>query len=144
MLWFGPTSSIFDITTFLLLFFVMAPQVLGGNYGSLNQDGQEIFMGLFHAGWFVMSLWSQTIVLYALRTEKLPFIQSNPSFPFFLVTMLGIVVGTLVPFTNLGEAIGLLSLPSNYWIGLLLTVLAYLLLVTLVKHWYINKNGELL
>lgn len=144
MLWFGPTSSIFDIISFALLFFVMAPQVLGGNYSSLNQEGQEIFMGLFHAGWFVMSLWTQTMVLYALRSKKLPFIQSNPSLPFFLITMMGIILGTAVPFTALGETIGLLSLPSNYWLGLALTVLAYLTLVTLVKHWYIKKYDELL
>lgn len=144
MFWFGPTSSIFDITTFALLFFVMAPQVLGGNYGSLNEDGQELFMALFHAGWFVMSLWSQTMVLYALRTEKLPFIQSNPSVPFFLVTMLGIVVGTIVPFTELGTSIGLASLPGNYWIGLGITLVAYIALVTVVKNWYVKSHGNLL
>lgn len=144
MFWFGPTSSIFDITTFALLFFVMAPQVLGGNYGSLNEDGQELFMALFHAGWFVMSLWSQTMVLYALRTEKLPFIQSNPSVPFFLVTMLGIVVGTIVPFTELGTSIGLASLPGNYWIGLAITLVAYIALVTVVKNWYVKSHGNLL
>lgn len=144
MLWFGPTSSIFDITSFALLYFVMAPQVLGGNYPTLLEDQQEIFMGLFHAGWFVMSLWTQTMVLYALRSKKLPFIQSNPSLPFFLITLLGIIVGTAVPFTNLGNAIGLLSLPSNYWLGLILTVLAYLVLVTIVKHYYIKKYKELL
>lgn len=144
MFWFGPTSSIFDITTFALLFFVMAPQVLGGNYSALPEDGQEIFMGLFHSGWFVMSLWSQTMVLYALRSKKLPFIQSNPSLPFFLITMLGIVIGSIVPFTVLGESIGLLALPVSYWFGLVLTVLAYLTLVTIVKHYYIDKYGELL
>lgn len=144
MFWFGPTSSIFDITTFVLLFFVMAPQVLGGNYSALTEDGQEIFMGLFHSGWFVMSLWSQTMVLYALRSKKLPFIQSNPSLPFFLVTMLGIVIGSIVPFTVLGESIGLLALPVSYWFGLVLTVLAYLVLVTIVKHYYIDKYDELL
>ena len=84
------------------------------------------------------------MVLYALRTEKLPFIQSNPSVPFFFVTMLGIVVGTIVPFTELGTSIGLASLPGNYWIGLAITLVAYIALVTVVKNWYVKSHGNLL
>lgn len=144
MFWFGPTSSIFDITTFALLFFVLLPRELGGNYAGLNADGQELFTALFHAGWFVMSLWSQTLVLYALRTEKLPFVESIPSKAFLTVTLLGIIVGTVIPFTSLGASIGLMNLPSLYWLGLAITVIAYIVLVTIVKHWYVKAYGELL
>lgn len=144
MIWFGPTSSIFDITTFGLLFFVIGPKLLGGSFSSLNGTEQAYFIAIFHAGWFVLSLWSQTMVLYALRTPKIPFIQSNPSLPFFVVTLLGILVGTVLPFTSIGENIGLVSLPMSYWLWLIITVIAYLAVVTLVKHFYIKRYGELL
>lgn len=144
MVWFGPTSSVFDLTTFGLLFFVIGPQLLGGQFSSLTGTEQAYFIAIFHAGWFVLSLWSQTMVLYALRTPKIPFLQSNPSLPFFVVTMLGIVIGTVLPFTSIGTSIGLVSLPMNYWLWLIVTVIAYLAVVTLVKRFYVRRYGELL
>ena len=99
---------------------------------------------MFHAGWFVESLWTQTLVLHALRTPKVPFLQSNATFIMFSITTLGILVGSVLPFTNFGEGLGLLPLPANYWIWLIVTVIAYLGLVTFMKKIYINKFGELL
>lgn len=144
MVWFGPTSSIFDITTYLLMYFVICPAVLGGPFHSLNGGEQVLFIALFHAGWFVESLWSQTIVLHALRTEKLPFIQSNASFVMTTITLIGIIVGTILPFTDFGAGLGLVGLPTAYWLWLAVTILAYLLLVTLVKHVYVKRYQELL
>ncbi|WP_019724548.1 magnesium-translocating P-type ATPase, partial [Enterococcus mundtii] len=144
MVYFGPTSSVFDITTYLLMYFVICPAVVGGSYHTLTGSQQVLFIALFHAGWFVESLWTQTLVLHALRTPKVPFLQSNATFIMFSITTLGILVGSVLPFTNFGEGLGLLPLPANYWIWLIVTVIAYLGLVTFMKKIYINKFGELL
>ncbi|MBO1300251.1 MULTISPECIES: magnesium-translocating P-type ATPase [unclassified Enterococcus] len=144
MVYFGPTSSIFDITTYLLMYFVICPAVVGGSYHTLTGSQQVLFIALFHAGWFVESLWTQTLVLHALRTPKVPFLQSNATFIMFSITTLGILVGSVLPFTNFGQGLGLLPLPANYWIWLIVTVIAYLGLVTFIKKIYINKFGELL
>ncbi|WP_289779827.1 magnesium-translocating P-type ATPase [Treponema phagedenis] len=144
MIWFGPTSSIFDITTFIILFFVLIPSALGGTYSSFTEAGQEHFESLFHTGWFIMSLWTQTLVLYALRTRKLPFVESRPSFIMATITLLGIFVGTLIPFTHIGSFLELTILPNTYWILLASTVAAYLVLVTIVKKIYTKRFGELL
>lgn len=144
MVYFGPTSSVFDITTYLLMYFVICPAVVGGSYHTLTGSQQVLFIALFHAGWFVESLWTQTLVLHALRTPKVPFLQSNATFIMFSITTLGILVGSILPFTNFGEGLGLLPLPANYWIWLIVTVIAYLGLVTFMKKIYINKFGELL
>lgn len=144
MVYFGPTSSVFDITTYLLMYFVICPAVVGGSYHTLTGSQQVLFIALFHAGWFVESLWTQILVLHALRTPKVPFLQSNATFIMFSITTLGILVGSVLPFTNFGEGLGLLPLPANYWIWLIVTVIAYLGLVTFMKKIYINKFGELL
>ncbi|MEG1045426.1 magnesium-translocating P-type ATPase [Carnobacterium sp.] len=144
MKWIGPTSSVFDITTYLLMFFVICPQVLGGSYSSLPPEKQLIFAALFNAGWFVESLWSQTLVIHALRTPKVPFLQSRASFIVTTVTGLGIAVGTVLPYTNLGAHLGMVPLPLNFFGWLALTIIAYLTLVTFMKKIYIKRFGELL
>ncbi|MBE8830588.1 magnesium-translocating P-type ATPase [Enterococcus hirae] len=144
MVYFGPTSSIFDITTYLLMYFIICPAVVGGDFHTLDAQQKIVFIALFHAGWFVESLWSQTLVLHALRTPKIPFIQSNATFAMFTITTLGIVVGSILPFTGFGAELGLMPLPGTYWIWLVVTILAYLTLVTMVKKFYIKKFGELL
>ena len=144
MVYFGPTSSIFDITTYLLMYFIICPAVVGGDFHTLDAQQKIVFIALFHAGWFVESLWSQTLVLHALRTPKIPFIQSNATFAMFTITTLGIVVGSILPFTGFGAELGLMPLPGIYWTWLVVTILAYLTLVTMVKKFYIKKFGELL
>ncbi len=144
MRWLGPTSSIFDITTYALMYFVICPAVAGGSYHSLNVEQQALFVAVFHAGWFVESLWSQTLVIHTLRTPKLPFLQSNASFILTTITSIGIAVGSILPFTAFGENLGLAPLPSNYWGFLAVTIVAYLVLVMFVKKIYVNRFGELL
>lgn len=144
MKWIGPTSSVFDITTYLLMFFVICPQVLGGSYSSLPPEKQLIFLLCLIFGWFVESLWSQTLVIHALRTPKVPFLQSRASFIVTTVTGLGIAVGTVLPYTNLGAHLGMVPLPLNFFGWLALTIIAYLTLVTFMKKIYIKRFGELL
>lgn len=143
MVYFGPTSSIFDITTYLLMYFVICPAVVGGSFHTLDSSQQVIFIALFHAGWFVESLWTQTLVLHALRTPKIPFIQSNATFAMLVITTLGIIVGSVLPFTGFGAELGLMPLLAITGYGFI-TVVAYLALVTAVKKIYIRRFQELL
>ncbi|MEG0254963.1 magnesium-translocating P-type ATPase [Vagococcus sp.] len=144
MKWLGPTSSIFDITTFALMYFVICPAVVGGSYHSLNAEQQILFVAVFHAGWFVESLWSQTLVIHTLRTPKMPFLQSNASFILTTITSIGIAIGSILPFTAFGERLDLAPLPSSYWGYLAVTIVAYLVLVMIVKKIYVKRFGELL
>ena len=144
MVWFGPTSSIFDITTFLISFFVIAPSVAGGAYGTLSVEQKVLFITVFQSSWFIVSLWTQTLVLHTLRTPKIPFIESNASFIMTTITTLGIVIGSIAPYTKLGDLLGLAPLPASTWWMLAITVIAYLALVQVVKNIYVKKYGELL
>ncbi|MCL1986165.1 MAG: magnesium-translocating P-type ATPase [Betaproteobacteria bacterium] len=143
MLWIGPTSSVFDITTYLLMFFVICPAVLGGMHGAPGVNGSA-FEALFHTGWFVESLWSQTLVIHMIRTPKIPFLQSRASFPVLCFTSVGIALGTLIPYTGFGNNVGMMALPGAYYGWLAATLAAYMLLVTLLKMAYTKKYGELL
>ena len=146
MLWMGPVSSIFDIATYLLLYFVIAPMACGGmTFAQLtNPAMQDKFAALFQTGWFIESMWTQTLVMHMIRTKKLPFIQSRASLPVMLLTMLGIAVVTLLPFTPLAAPLGLCALPPVYFAYLALIVMGYMVLATLMKKLYIRKYHELL
>ena len=146
MLWMGPVSSLFDIATYLLLYFVIAPMACGGlTFAQLtNPAMQDKFAALFQTGWFIESMWTQTLVMHMIRTKKLPFIQSRASLPVMLLTMLGIAVVTLLPFTPLAAPLGLCALPPVYFGYLALIVLGYMVLATLMKKLYIRKYHELL
>ena len=69
MRWFG-NEFYFDIVTYLFMYFIVCPAILGGSFFELNGADQLLFIGIFHAGWFIESLWSQMLVLHFLRTEK--------------------------------------------------------------------------
>ena len=146
MLWFGPTSSIFDITTFGVLYFLIAPMMTGGlHYHELTDTTMKLlFVAVFHAGWFVESMWTQTMVIHMIRTPKIPFIQSRASAPLLLLSVLGIAVLTTIPFTPFGASLGLTGLPLIYFAWLSLTVVLYMLLVQTFKRIFIRRYGELL
>lgn len=154
MIWIGPTSSIFDFTTYIFMYFVFCPMFVSN--GILFNDlptyysGTELFtmqaqyIGLFQAGWFVESMWSQTLVIHMIRTPKLPFIQSHASAPVTLLTMAGIAVLTIIPFTGLGTALGFVALPAAYFAYLIPCILLYMALATSLKKAYVRHYGELL
>jgi len=144
MLWFGPISSIFDITTYILMFFLVGPKVIGNSYLLLPESLKLQFASLFQTGWFVESLWTQTMVVHMLRTEKMPFIQSTASWPLMLFTSLGVTIGTIIPFTSIGESLGFVPLPGIYFLFLMITLTAYLIVAQYVKVRFIHKFGSLL
>lgn len=146
MLWIGPTSSGFDITTYLLLYFVICPSLCGGLLFHRITDtaAQAYFIAIFQAGWFVESMWTQTLVIHMIRTPKIPFIQSRASASLTLLTFAGIILLTVIPFTPFGTALGLAALPLSFFGWLALTVILYMVVVTVVKKIYIRRCGELL
>jgi Mg2+-importing ATPase len=126
MVLIGPISSIFDITTFCLLWYV-----LGAN--------SRAHQSLFQSGWFIEGLLSQILIVHMLRTQKVPFLQSIASAPVLFVTAAAMVIGSIIPFTPFGASIGLQSLPGSYFLWLAITLITYCLLTQIVKTWYIRR-----
>ena len=146
MLRIGPTSSVFDIATFLLMYFVICPAFTGGElYTSLTDPASRaLYVSIFQTGWFVESMWSQALVIHMLRTPKLPFVQSRAAAPVTLLTLAGSCAVTVIPFTPLGTALGFTALPAAYFLWLAAIVAGYMLLATAVKKSYVCRYGELL
>lgn len=146
MLRIGPTSSVFDIATFLLMYFVICPAFTGGElYTSLTDPASRaLYVSIFQTGWFVESMWSQALVIHMLRTPKLPFVQSRAAAPVTLLTLAGSCAVTVIPFTPLGRALGFTALPAAYFLWLAAIVAGYMLLATAVKKSYVRRYGELL
>ncbi len=154
MIWIGPTSSIFDFTTYIFMYFVFCPRFvsngalfseLSAHYsGAELEKVQALYIGMFQAGWFVESMWSQTLVIHMIRTAKLPFIQSRASTSVTLLTMSGIAALTIIPFTPLGTALGFVALPASYFAYLIPCILLYMMLATSLKKAYVRHYGELL
>lgn len=146
MLRIGPTSSVFDIATFLLMYFVICPAFTGGElYTSLtNPASRALYVSIFQTGWFVESMWSQALVIHMLRTPKLPFVQSRAAAPVTLLTLAGSCAVTVIPFTPLGTALGFTAIPAAYFLWLAAIVAGYMLLATAVKKSYVRRYGELL
>lgn len=146
MFWIGPTSSVFDITTYLLMYFIICPAMCGGQlfHNISDPSTQAMYISIFQAGWFVESMWSQTLVIHMIRTPKIPFIQSHASFSVTSLTFAGIIALTVIPFTSFGSSIGLSPLPLVYFGWLIITILLYMVLVTIFKNIFVRKYGELL
>ncbi|MBO9663111.1 magnesium-translocating P-type ATPase [Dokdonella sp.] len=125
----GPISSIFDLTTFLLMWYV---------FGA-DSPAQA---ALFQSGWFVEGLLSQTLIVHMIRTRRIPFVQSWAAAPVLSLTATIMLAGMLLPFTSLGAKIGMVPLPSAYFGWLALTLLCYCGLTQAVKVWYIRRYGR--
>lgn len=144
MVRFGPISSLFDILTYVLLFFVVCPAICGAQYAAITDDALKMqFIALFQTGWFVESVFTQTLVIYMLRSAHLPFGKYRASAPVIALTLCGIAFLTAVPFT-FGEAIGLCPLPLVYFGMLAGIVLAYMLSATFAKKLYVRRYKALL
>ncbi|QWE15883.1 magnesium-translocating P-type ATPase [Polynucleobacter sp. AP-Nino-20-G2] len=124
----GPISSVFDYATFALLWYIV-----GAN--SIAQAG------LFQTGWFVESLLSQTLIVHIIRTGRIPFIQSRPSWPLLITTSVICGVAAVLPYTVLSGPLGMEALPAIYWYGLLPILLVYLVLTQLVKSMLVKRFG---
>lgn len=147
-------NSIFDFLTYIFMYFVFCPRFVSGGVlyndlvnhfsGAQLAQVQAAYIALFQAGWFVESMWSQTLVIHMIRTPKIPFIQSRASAPLTLLTCTGIAVLTAIPFTPLGGLLGFSALPVSYFAYLIPCILLYMVLATSLKKAYEHHYGELL
>ena len=154
MMWIGPTSSVFDWMTYIFMYFVFCPLFVsrGVLYNDLASHFagadlvrmQTAYVAMFQTGWFIESMWSQTLVIHMIRTPKLPFLQSHASAPLTLMTFTGIGVLTIIPFTTFGRMLGFVALPTAYFAYLIPCILLYMVLATSLKKAYVRHYGELL
>ncbi len=126
MIWIGPISSIFDLTTYLLMWY-------------LFQCRSAEMQALFQSGWFVEGLLSQTLIVHMIRTRKIPFIQSRASWPVMAMTFAIMAFGIAIPFTPFGASIGLVALPWSYFPWLAATLTAYCVLTQAIKNRYVKR-----
>ena len=125
MLIIGPISSIYDFLTYGVMLFIFHANA-----------------SLFHTGWFIESLCTQTLVIYVIRTGKVPFLESRPSGFLVLTSLVIISIGMIIPFTPLAGPFGFTAPPPAYFAVLFFIVLTYLFLVQGVKTWFIKKFGH--
>jgi Mg2+-importing ATPase len=118
-LFFGPFSSLYDFLTYGIMLFI---------FGASE--------ALFQSGWFVESFWTEVLVIFVIRTRRIPFARSRPGKWLTVLTILCVAIGTIIPFTILGGFLGFTQLPMQYWILLFLMVATYLLLVDAGKVFF--------
>jgi P-type Mg2+ transporter len=127
ILFIGPISSIFDYLTFFMMLYVF------------NCWHNPV---LFHTGWFVESLFTQTLIIHVIRTNKIPFIQSRASWPLIITSVIIVAVGAWLTVSPLANTLGFVLLPPRYWLFLALMLLGYAILTQVVKTWFIRRFGE--
>ena len=147
ILFIGPISSIFDYTTYALMYWVFkcgnlalaAPAGLAATFTNHSPD-DTYAAALFHTGWFVESLMTQTLIIHVIRTRQIPFIQSRASLPVTFTTVLIMAAGAWLPYSPVASFLGLVALPVLFWPFLIATLLCYVLLTQVVKMWLIRKS----
>ncbi|MFA6563459.1 MAG: magnesium-translocating P-type ATPase [Verrucomicrobiia bacterium] len=144
----GPISSIFDYTTYAMMWFVFKcdqlslapPAELAERFSKTAAPDDTYAAALFHTGWFVESLMTQTLIIHIIRTNLIPFIQSRASWQLTMTTVLIMAIGAWLPYSPAASALGFVPLPPLYWLLLLATLLCYVGLTQLVKMWLIRKS----
>jgi P-type Mg2+ transporter len=127
ILFIGPISSIFDYLTFFIMLYV---------FNCWHNPA------LFHTGWFVESLFTQTLVIHVIRTSKIPFLQSRASWPLIATSLIIVAVGAWLTVSPLADTLGFVPLPTLYWPLLAIMLLCYVVLTQVVKTWFIHRFGE--
>jgi Mg2+-importing ATPase len=127
ILFIGPISSVFDYTTFFILIMVFG--------GLTNAD-------FFHTGWFIESLFTQTLIIHVIRTNKIPFIQSRASRALMITSILIVAIGAYLPYSPLATDLGFVPLPTLYWLFLLGILIAYVILTQFIKTWFYRRYGD--
>jgi Mg2+-importing ATPase len=139
MVFIGPISSIFDYATYFLMLYFFGCIAFGKPGTSPEQS--KFFERLFHTGWFVESLLTQTLIVYIIRTHRIPFIQSRPSAPMLATTVLVMAFGTWLPYSPLARWLGFVPLPGIYFLWIAGFLLTYSVLTHAVKMWFAHKFG---
>jgi Mg2+-importing ATPase len=148
MLFIGPISSIFDYSTFcVMLFFfkcnnlgLVPPPEMLARFAGVTDPDQTYAAALFHTGWFVESLMTQTLIIHVIRTNGIPFIQSRASWQLTMTSILIMGIGAYLPFSPLAKPLGFVPLPWQFWPILAATLLCYVMLTQLIKMWLVKKK----
>lgn len=148
IIFIGPISSIFDYTTYAMMWFIFKcsdlhlapPAYLAGRFANATSPNDTYAAALFHTGWFVESLMTQTLIVHVIRTNLIPFIQSRASWQLTMTTLLIMAIGAYLPVSPLGAFLGFVPLPPLYWVMLVATLLCYLGLTQIVKTWLLKKR----
>src|SRR5450830_758210 len=127
ILFIGPISSLFDYLTFFMMLYV---------FNCWKNPA------LFHTGWFVESLFTQTLIIHVIRTNKIPFFQSWASWPLILSSVIIVALAALLTVSPLADTLGFVPLPPRYWLYLGLMLLGYAVLTQVVKTWFIRRFGD--
>ena len=127
ILFIGPISSIFDYLTFFMMLYL---------FDSWQNPA------LFHTGWFVESIFTQTLIIHVIRTNKIPFFQSWASWPLILSSVIIVALGALLTISPLADTLGLVPLPARYWLLLAAILVSYVVLTQLVKTWFYRRFAE--
>jgi Mg2+-importing ATPase len=127
ILFIGPLSSVFDYLTFFLMLYV---------FKCWHNPA------LFHTGWFVESLFTQTLIIHVIRTNKIPFIQSRASWPLIATSLAIVAVGAWLTVSPLASTLGFVPLPASFWLFLAVMLLGYALLTQVVKSWFVRRFGD--
>jgi len=143
----GPISSIFDYTTFGIMWFyfkcsnlTMLPAEMASRFAGITDPDKIYAASLFQTGWFVESIMTQTLIIHVIRTNQIPFIQSRASWQLTMTTIAIMGIGAILPFTPLARYLGFVPLPWQFWPLLALTLLCYVGLTQLIKSWMVRKN----
>jgi Mg2+-importing ATPase len=128
MLFIGPISSLFDYSTYCLMYFAFRATTVGQ-------------ASLFQTGWFVESLLSQTLIIHIIRTRRIPFIESRASTPLILTSLAVCAAGLWLPVSPFAAALGFVALPPLYWPALAAMLVVYLALTHAMKTWFHRRFG---
>ncbi len=140
MLCVGPISSVFDYATFFLMLYFFGC-VSFSAAGTPLADKVHLEK-LFHTGWFVESLLTQTFIVYIIRTKKIPFLQSAPGLPMVFATVTVILVGVFLPYSHFADKLGFVPLPAAYWLWITGFMALYAVMTHGVKVWFYKKFGD--
>ena len=139
MVFIGPVSSIFDYATFALMWFFFGCRAFIDP--AVESVGREAAARLFHTGWFVESLLTQTLIVHIIRTRRVPFIGSRASLPMTLMTVAVMAIGAWLPYSSFASTLGLVPLPPVYWAWIALFLFSYAALTHVVKTWFFKRYG---
>jgi Mg2+-importing ATPase len=127
IIFIGPLSSIFDYATFWIMIYV---------FHAWNNPA------LFQTGWFVESIFTQTLIIHVIRTKKIPFIQSRASWPLIISSVIIVAAGVWLTVSPLAGTLGFVTLPPSFWLYLAGLMVGYVILTQLVKTWFYHRYNE--
>jgi P-type Mg2+ transporter len=149
IIFIGPISSIFDYTTYAIMYFYFKCGDLGlvpptpelvARFANAKDSDHTYAAALFSTGWFVESLMTQTLIVHVIRTNQIPFIQSRASWQLTMTTLTIMGVGAVLPFTPLARYLGFVPLPWQFWPLLTGTLICYVGLTQVIKMWMVKRN----